>query len=242
MGQLPYASPGTTSAAQAIRLRQVLSAGPKPAPTTTEIEVGRHALRSFKYKDGKLMSLYKDFSWDGGVAVATCLALNPCGECPGFDCNCGLFGSVTMDHLMSTYKEHAAKGIAVIAAEGMTLIGDTGLRTSAARIVAYWADADYQQHFTTNCPDAKGYDQLNCMLADYQFEPWEGEFPPVPRSDADYLGYLGHAGLRRVRSMAYPDQSYRLGTFSLTIEPLVKDTATAGGLAALKLLMDGTIG
>lgn len=211
---------------------------PKPEPTTTEIEVGRHALRSFKYANGKLMSLYKDFSWDGGVAVAKCMATHPCDECPSFDCNCGLFGSVTITHLMTNYKEHAVKGIAVIAAEGMTLIGDTGLRTSAARIVAYWADEEHKVDFATNCPEAKAYAELNCMLADYKFEEWVGEFPPPKiRYDAPQATNPSFPATK-----GYPQQSYALGNYDLTIKPLVATTATAGGIAALKLLMDGKIG
>lgn len=56
---------------------------------------------------------------------------------PQLDCCCGIYGSLSMGHLVRQYRV-AAYLTAVIAAEGRTIIGTHGLRTERARVVAYY--------------------------------------------------------------------------------------------------------
>lgn len=123
-----------------------------------DIEVGRYALRTFKLRDGKLGSLFQSFTWDDGTAIATCLGKGKGGkhEAPAENCHCGLYGTLTLEHLESQYRSQALNCVAVMAAEGVTYLGDKGLRTAAARIVAYWVAPPQSQVHDGPDPDGMG--------------------------------------------------------------------------------------
>ena len=169
-----------------------------------EIEVGRHALRTFRFYPGatsidpmtgyvtrrsglRLRSLYQDTYWEDGKMVAECrkdrrsftiwasdeMGPTPCKEAPSLDCRCGLYGAVSADSLMTQYFLHARKTIAVMAAEGPTIIGTKGLRTSAARIVAYWVSEDQYVEAYSTCDMATRYTDRSKMLSDFGFEDYD---------------------------------------------------------------------
>lgn len=159
-----------------------------------DIEVARYALRTFSIDRVcgtlKSVSLPGDH-WVGGACIAQCLreefrqkfgSYLSCGEDPGphtsppksldTNCDCGIYGANTADHLYGQYPRHCRELIAVIAAEGNTLIGDVGLRTAAARVVAYWSPSQEVRRICVDaCPGAKAFTALDAMLADYGFEP-----------------------------------------------------------------------
>lgn len=150
-----------------------------------------------------LYSLYHPIRWTDGTLVAQCRAhinykiffrgsADPCVEvfmgpgCPNppeETCTCGVYGAVSMESLWSQYSLFAETNVAVIAAEGQTMVGDRGLRTTAARVVAF-AATEKSTFFAQQCPEATHYPQLNDMLTAYGFEPWGRHWgrPLVSRS------------------------------------------------------------
>jgi hypothetical protein len=153
-----------------------------PAPVTPpvgegiEVEVGRYALRSFDLGQGTLGSLFKrGHSWENGVAIAKCLADNPCAEPPTQDCKCGLYGTLTLDQLCIEYANRARYAVAVFAAQGRTFLGTKGLRTAAARVVAYWCESPRQKKVLSTCaPQATHFADITEMLAAYKFPEYTG--------------------------------------------------------------------
>ena len=166
-----------------------------------DIEVGRHALRTFQFRDG-LASLYQLTKWDKGQAIAECrrqpgyvytwsstepLKLyGACPEPPGDRCDCGLYGTLTIKQLLREYSAYARHGIAVIAAEGATVIGTKGLKTAAARVVAWWAPVpgdgeayslmvtDWAERiFAHEVPEATRYATVDELLEAYRFDPMD---------------------------------------------------------------------
>lgn len=105
-----------------------------------ELQIGRKALRTFKLYGGHFwpVSIGVD-TWKDGTCVAECLADGD-HLSPALRCNCGVYGTLSLEHLMRQYPEHATHLVCVIAAEGATILGSRGLRTAAARILAYWTD------------------------------------------------------------------------------------------------------
>lgn len=136
-----------------------------------DIEVGRYALRTFRVRHSQLVSVVKDYTWEGGVSIAQCLKeKNPCPSSPNRKCDCGIYGTLTLEHLIKQYSQYAQKCVAVIAAEGTTIIGSRGLRTAAARIVAYWTRGFPQDEvFAQQCPEAQSFDGIAEMLEAYHF-------------------------------------------------------------------------
>ena len=103
------------------------------------IQVARYALRTFAIRDGNLESVIQRGGghWTEGVCVAHCLA-HPDHVAPEADCRCGIYGALTLGVLQRQYQEFTCRIVTVIAAEGKTMLGTIGLRTAAARVVAYW--------------------------------------------------------------------------------------------------------
>lgn len=155
---------------------------------TGDIEVARYALRTFDLSYGTLASVYKNqHVWEDGVCVAKCLRTDkevhkpPCKNPPGKDCACGIYGTVTLESLIKQYRRQAAQCVAVIAAEGETIVGDRGLRTAAARIVAYWvSDQMAHQILLDGSGGARHFTSIPDMLAEYKFPVFTGVFPVVP--------------------------------------------------------------
>lgn len=160
-----------------------------------DIEVARYALRTFDIvplgENGRLRlkSLYQVHFWEGGKAIATCLnrdrvhverngTMAWSNHAPPVEgCSCGLYGTLTLDQLLREYGNRARNLICVIAAEGGTVIGSKGLRTAAARIVAYWTPVRATELvMERECKDAKAYTNVTQMLSDYKFPPFEGEW------------------------------------------------------------------
>jgi hypothetical protein len=105
------------------------------------------ALRTFVIEDGELSSVAKGAGhWSGGVCEAVCLYEDH--EAPAVDCRCGIYGALSLDVLRNQagMAEAARWIVAVIAAEHRTMHGTVGLRTSAARVVAYWCAEPDDKH------------------------------------------------------------------------------------------------
>ena len=149
-----------------------------------DIEVNRYALRTFIcHPQWGLKSLYREHYWDGGKAVAKCLGSGRRGivsgwggaplddhQPPGQNCSCGIYATLTLDQLVREYSEWALRCVAVIAAEGETVIGPKGLRTAAARIVAYWASTRTERDvFDKRAPEAKWFTRIEPMEL-YQYQ------------------------------------------------------------------------
>lgn len=178
-----------------------------------DIEVARYALRTFNTAGNTLQSIViPGDHWAGGVCIAKCHREDFLGDRADIDhpgphtsppeslktrCQCGIYGCLTVDALRWQYPRQSRKLIAVIAAEGPTIIGDTGLRTSAARVVAFWApDRELRRICLNSCPDARVFDALDVMLADYGFPPATLFPPALPSAKPDPLTRL--LGLTRV--------------------------------------------
>lgn len=153
----------------------------------TDFEVGRYALRTWNIStDGALCSVIISGShWHGGTCTAQCLGddlahwqepLRVKHETPHPQCQCGIYGSLSLDHLVSQYPHHAATLLGVIAAEGITILGSRGLRTQFARVVAYWSPP-FRDIVAKEFVDAECFDDLNKMLTTYQI-PWESPTNP----------------------------------------------------------------
>lgn len=149
-----------------------------------DIEVGRYALRTFRPLHDGLYSLYFPQRWDNGTTVARCYVgydgsddsaaqrYSYHGDVPHEHCRCGVYGTLSLDQVAMEYYPMSARLIAVIAAEGVSYVGTKGLRTSAARIVAYWHhpdDLSVERSCQRSCPDAVSYSDIHEMLKDYSF-------------------------------------------------------------------------
>lgn len=165
-----------------------------------DIEVARYGLRTFVTGNGALMSLFMPTSWNNGVMEAKCLkAANrtmliwgdgitlpePQHQAPHDGCDCGIYACVDLNSLVSQYRTRAEDNVAVVAAEGPTIIGTKGFRTSAARVVAYWTNPEAPhclEAYQKVCgPDVPHYTDITKMLKDFHFPeynlPWPPEFP-----------------------------------------------------------------
>jgi hypothetical protein len=128
----------------------------------TALEYGRCALRTFAFNSDYMnfgsVSAFGNF-WADGTCTAECLAVPKGGmgaialgrafpspdydgtkdhEAPNEDCSCGIYGTLTLEHLISQYPLECRSIVAVFAAQGQTIIGDLGLQTQYARVIAYW--------------------------------------------------------------------------------------------------------
>jgi hypothetical protein len=147
---------------------------PSASPELPDIVVGNYALRSFDIEDGRLKSLYRDFYWDEGKAVAHCdkpyVFPNTPPPHPAPHA-CGLYSLTSYYELQRQYSSKAARNVAVIAAEGRTEKGTKGLRCQAARIVAYWAYTGVDRKvFKAQCPEATSFGTVKEMLDAYKFD------------------------------------------------------------------------
>lgn len=93
----------------------------------------------------------------------------PGHEAPSEDCRCGIYATLTYEHLVDQYPQHTARVVTVVAAEGQTIIGDKGFRTQYARVVAYWCGDDLLDICKTQFKDAQQFPQVNHMLKEYGF-------------------------------------------------------------------------
>lgn len=196
------------------------AAPPTPEPEemeTDDIEVARYGLRTFNTQAGVLGSVaITGCHWEDGVIEAKCMKgdtirmamwgdeeqLVPIThKAPHKHCSCGAYATVTLQSLVSQYAAKAQYNIAVVAAEGPTIIGSRGMRTSAARVVAYWtpdtregkfAKAVYERVCGSEVPH---YTDVREMLKAFNFEKYEH---PLPWERRDVVMYPD--GLVRLRT------------------------------------------
>lgn len=155
------------------------------------IEIGRYALRTFSDKGTWLGSVgVQGRHWHDGICEAKCVNTTIWAErrvhsAPQEGCTCGIYGTLSYEALHRQYRHESEALVTVMAAEGETIIGDTGLKTAAARIVAWWAP---QRVWTLRAailasmefPDAKHYKSLDAMLDAYK----------IPRQETSNLRTL----------------------------------------------------
>lgn len=151
---------------------------------TDDIEVGRVALRTFKvdYRTKELRSITQPGShWKGGVCTAICLAKKSLQHTtPSIYCVCGIYGTLTLDALRQFGPLCIRDIVTVIAAEGITIIGPTGLRTERARVIAYWSPArGIRKLAAKQFEGARHFDDLQALLDEYDL-PAGGPLP-TPR-------------------------------------------------------------
>jgi hypothetical protein len=177
------------------------------SPTTFHgFEVARYALRTFAL-DGynrqllpvreQTPSWRKHSVWRGGECMAYC-ELGRLHAAPADDCDCGIYGATNLGSLLMDYPHLASRIVAVIAAQGATIIGTEGLRTAAARVVAYWCKPTPQpdlarEIFAEQCPHAVAFTDCDAMLATYGLRIT----PPGPEltsSDVDRPELAGAGG------------------------------------------------
>lgn len=153
-----------------------------------DVEVGRHAVRTFKVTEEGLYGVaVTGKTWNKGVCEARCTppplrimyGMEPqTHRSPARGCECGVYGSLTVQNLFYQFPNCSKKLITVIAAEGRTVIGPKGLRTERARVVAYWTPKRaVLKVCETELPEAMFYLDLSEMLKDYQFPAFDLSAP-----------------------------------------------------------------
>lgn len=127
-----------------------------------DIEIGRHALRTFNVdREARTLRslMVPGDHWAGGTCVAQCLRSEMAWQLPSpawrlvverphetpsdSDCGCGIYGCLNVASLVRQYQ-----------------------RTSAARVVR-----DIRKICAETCCGAKYYADLNQMLSAYKFRP-----------------------------------------------------------------------
>jgi hypothetical protein len=132
-----------------------------------DFAVGIHALRTFGLYEGKLGSVVQGVGhWENGECVARCLVSSEHAP-PHVGCNCGIYGFFSVEELFEQYVEFACHVVGVIAVKGLTTIGTKGLKTAAARVVAYWCSDDEAQHCRDSLPGARRFFDLKVMARMY---------------------------------------------------------------------------
>jgi hypothetical protein len=157
-----------------------------------DLEVGRYALRSFEYFEllpyPEIIEAYSYWSdgrvrgfrstsyhnqlrtdWSDGTCEAVCTRTHPRHDAPAEHCTCGIYGSLSYADLIAQFRGYTKRIVAVIAAEGVTIIGNRGLRTQFARVVAYWVRPEEiaQRVAAHQFEDAKRYDVAFEMVEAY---------------------------------------------------------------------------
>jgi hypothetical protein len=93
----------------------------------------------------------------------------PLHQAPSEGCGCGIYATLTYEHLADQYPKETRRVVTVVAAEGQTIIGDKGFRTQYARVVAYWCDDGLLDICKTQFKDAERFPKVNHMLKAYGF-------------------------------------------------------------------------
>lgn len=165
-----------------------------------EVEVARYGVRTFGIdtRHRQLLPLApggiayarlrREQVWAGGTCRAVCWR-NPHHVAPVDDCTCGIYAATSLQALHEQYRRPAQRIVAVIAAEGPTIIGERGMRTSAARVVAYWcaptpAMATAREVMATECAGAVPYDDIDAMLVAHHIRMTPPPTPPVAERPA----------------------------------------------------------
>jgi hypothetical protein len=172
---------------------------------TDDIEVGRFALRTFLWSPirGPVSTWVSGDHWAGGVCEAKCYTVDdevswtqpvgvrewrvrePQHEVPQEDCDCGVYGALSLYRLRVQYPRESAHLVTVIAPEGRTIIGDRGLRAQLARVVGFWTpERDRIPLCQEKFPDAQYHEDLTVMLTSFNIpkgEPESGLCPCLVR-------------------------------------------------------------
>jgi hypothetical protein len=120
--------------------------------------------------------------WLEGTCSAECIATHPTTailnllrppeqrehEAPHVTCHCGIYATHSLEHLAHQYPYYTKNLVAVIAAEGQTIMGDKGFRTQHARVVAYWCSPEYFQPCIRQFKGAEFYSDRDKMLKDFK--------------------------------------------------------------------------
>ena len=140
---------------------------------STDLEVGRYGLRTFSIVQYEFSSVViKGLHWSNGTCIAACVDAPSSfvsffrkqrHEPPSEGCGCGIYATHTLAYLKEQYPTESSTIIAVIAAEGQTLIGDRGFRTERARVVAYWCKWRYRLMARQQFVDAKRFSNAENM-------------------------------------------------------------------------------
>lgn len=157
----------------------------------TDLEMDRFALRTFEIKpaSGLFGSLQVSGNhWVDGTCTAQCLKddINFYGWWrherpephipPGDNCRCGIYGSLNLANLIKQYPYQCRRCVAVIAAEGETIIGSRGLRTQYARVAALWSpERELRKTAKMQFTGAEIFKRCSKMLAAYGLEMGESE-------------------------------------------------------------------
>jgi hypothetical protein len=145
--------------------------------------------------------------WRGGECVASCSYGRP-HRAPDDDCDCGIYGATSLQSLRWQSPDPAASIVAVIAAQGATIIGSQGLRTQAARVVAYWCHPapmldDAREVFAEQCPAAGAFTDLDAMLAAYGIPATSEVFAKIRRNIQHRISF-GRAEIDAVNAFWAP--------------------------------------
>lgn len=154
----------------------------------TDIEVARYALRTFRYLGDQFRPVTvretpEGNVWANGTCEAQCyersyeLNRGRCvwvhntephrGPAPQLDCKCGIYGALSLDVLRNGWTSQTRVIVAVMAAEGQTIIGTRGLRTQFARIVAYVVAPLYRRSAARQFVGAQEFTRIAKMLQAY---------------------------------------------------------------------------
>lgn len=233
----------------------------EPEVQPLDVSAPIYALRSFTLGEGRLRSLYRDFWWDEGKAIAQCSKDH---EIPASGCQCGLYGLQSLDRLVREYGKDCQHCVAVFAAEGRTIVGDRGLKTKAARVIAYWVRSKTELDvMAKEAPKAKHYEDIAKMLEDYHFPAWgtvevvgpmgsSAQWdPPSPEATAERWRYSPlpwkpepkpEPDLRfvnRARTGKTSSSTVVVGNFKFSeIKKAMGPAATPGGLDAVQHVHD----
>jgi hypothetical protein len=91
-------------------------------------------------------------------------------QAPQEDCHCGIYAAHTLAVLRDQFSDYVSDIVAVVAAEGQTIIGDKGFRTQRARVVAYWCSDRVADTAESQFAEAQRYPEIAPMLAEYGLE------------------------------------------------------------------------
>lgn len=173
------------------------------ADTTSDFEVARYGLRTFKasLNVGGLHSVaVTGRHWENGTCEAKCLKNDPLLQgygggtaprkhvSPHRDCTCGIYASLSWGHLYHQYPGWTLLNTAVIAAEGQTIIGSRGFRTQFARVVGFWTkNPDIQAIAIKQFPDAVFHTTSDQLLDAFGID----RVSAVPVSPDTWSGWPG---------------------------------------------------
>jgi hypothetical protein len=134
--------------------------------------LGRRGLEAdIAWRDGTctaqcLRSLYGIGRWEAAKGK-TFLPAPPGHKPPHLACTCGIYGALDHTSLHRQYSYEMGNILAVIAAEGRTIIGTRGLRTEYARVVAWKGDGVYATIAKGQFKDAEQFDTTEELLKAY---------------------------------------------------------------------------